>query len=379
MDDKKVLHVLWSSTFGGIERFVLELAKDQKSRNSAEPGIMILQNQGEFGGLFRKIGVVTHVLSLKSGFSLSPGKLLRAHRIFRDYDIIHLHTFNILVCLATILSVKKVVYTEHGLFGFGRKLTLVDHLRRFLLRLYLKTRVDFLTFNSHFTRLTAERIYRLHGDNSAVVYNGIDFRRDYVSRKDPSRLLGDAAKGMFIVGTTSRLAGFKRVELLVEAFSRFQSGKDTLLLVVGDGVKRKELESLADNLGIGSITHFTGYQEDVGSLQGIMDLCVFPSFNEPFGLVAVETLALGKPTVVMSDGGGMVEIVIGVEPMNVAHDLAHLVEIMERFYNLRGQVCHEDIRMRQEYAMRFDIKATTLQLDDIYTMLLAQNGSGICR
>ena len=63
---------------------------------------------------------------------------------------------------------------------------------------------------------------------------------------------------------------------------------------------RPQLEALVGQLGLRDATHFTGFRQDARACQSFMNVCVFPSQNEPFGLVAVETLALGKPTIVFA-------------------------------------------------------------------------------
>jgi len=56
--------------------------------------------------------------------------------------------------------------------------------------------------------------------------------------------------------------------------------------------------------------HFTGFIDDdsLHKLFQVADAAVFPSLYEPFGIVALEGMAAGLPTIV-SDVGGMAEIV----------------------------------------------------------------------
>ena len=72
----------------------------------------------------------------------------------------------------------------------------------------------------------------------------------------------------------------------------------------------EELKSQAEALGIGNKVYFTGYlnQKQVQKMYKCSDIAVFPSTYEPFGIVALEAMLAGIPTVV-SDVGGLNEII----------------------------------------------------------------------
>ena len=63
-------------------------------------------------------------------------------------------------------------------------------------------------------------------------------------------------------------------------------------------------------MGLGDKVYFTGYldQKNVQKIYKCADEAVFPSTYEPFGIVALESMLSGTPTVV-SDVGGLNEII----------------------------------------------------------------------
>jgi len=71
-----------------------------------------------------------------------------------------------------------------------------------------------------------------------------------------------------------------------------------------------ELKVQAEAMGIGHKVYFTGYlnSKEVTKMYKCADVSVFPSTYEPFGLVALEAMVAGVPTVV-TDIGGLDEIV----------------------------------------------------------------------
>jgi glycosyltransferase involved in cell wall biosynthesis len=60
---------------------------------------------------------------------------------------------------------------------------------------------------------------------------------------------------------------------------------------------------LVDELGLADRVTFTGYRRDVPRLMGAGDIYAMPSFEEPFGMVFLEAMALRKPVVALANGG----------------------------------------------------------------------------
>lgn len=99
-------------------------------------------------------------------------------------------------------------------------------------------------------------------------------------------------------------------------------------IIAGRGPYLPELQSQIDIEGVSDLVHLVGYVPD-SRLRELLHTCgcvVIPSLYEPFGIVALESLAAGAPTIVARTGG-LAEIVEGTEsgllfePGN-AHELA---------------------------------------------------------
>lgn len=359
----RILHYVWSTNFGGIERLTLDLAQAQKACSGHHVGVMVGQDQGEFSDQFQSDFDAFHSLDLKSGFDRDKSKQANARDYASTFDVIHMHTFNPLVARVARGIDCAVIYTEHGNFGFGRKRTFADRVKGFLRNGFLKKHVDHITFNSAFTRAEAERRYSIAAVPRDVVYNGIDLNTPgNPDDIDPS--IKQRIEGKFVVGTTTRFAGFKRIDRLIEGFAKFQSDSSVVLLLVGDGPLRNQLETQVREAGIESNVVFTGFQGGVANYQVAMDICVFPSRHEPFGLVAVETLRMGKPTIVFSDGGGIVEIVDPVTPEDVVNTTDSLADRMRYYRNAPDQSSMAE--RRKNRALQFNIESMATAMDSIY-------------
>lgn len=108
----------------------------------------------------------------------------------------------------------------------------------------------------------------------------------------------------FVIGNVGRLTQQKGQKYLLQAFRIFiDKYRNSKLIIVGDGELRPNLEHLTRELGCYKNVIFAGYQEDMASMFGIMDIVVQSSLWEGFPNVLLEALAVGRPVIATSVGG----------------------------------------------------------------------------
>ena len=94
----------------------------------------------------------------------------------------------------------------------------------------------------------------------------------------------------------------KGVHLLLEAMAKMKSHRT--LDIVGTGNMEGELKLLAERLGLKGRVRFNGFQDSPQEWMRRAACVVVPSFwQEPYGLVAAEAVALGRPVVAFAIGG----------------------------------------------------------------------------
>ena len=114
-----------------------------------------------------------------------------------------------------------------------------------------------------------------------------------------------------LLASVSRLFEKKGQRELLKAFARVvRDVPDAWLLIVGaDAVEvhggsfTAELKELARELGVTGRVVFTGERSDVSRIMASCDVFTMPSWEEPFGLVFLEAMAMRKPVVSLDDGG----------------------------------------------------------------------------
>ena len=94
----------------------------------------------------------------------------------------------------------------------------------------------------------------------------------------------------------------KGVQLLLAAMARMKTPRT--LDIVGTGNMEPKLRALAAQLGIAGRVRFNGFQSNPQDWMRAAKCVVVPSFwQEPYGLVAAEAVALGRPVVAFAIGG----------------------------------------------------------------------------
>ncbi len=112
-----------------------------------------------------------------------------------------------------------------------------------------------------------------------------------------------------LIGIVGRLQRWKGMHTAIEALPAIRSQHPKARLVVVGGVHLTEpgygdeLRALAARLGVAGAVTFAGFQADVPRWMQALDIVVHASDREPFGIVVVEAMALGKPVVAGSAGG----------------------------------------------------------------------------
>ena len=165
--------------------------------------------------------------------------------------------------------------------------------------------------NSNFMKNDIQRIFGLPFEKIKVIPNGIDLKKFDGIKKDYEFRRRFAADNEKIILSLGRLVFEKGIQHLIYAMPKILSNyNDAKLVIVGKGGMIDELKQITVNLGIQDKVYFTGYMagNDVQKMYKVSDVAVFPSTYEPFGIVALEAMLGGTPTVV-SDIGGLNEIV----------------------------------------------------------------------
>jgi glycogen synthase len=159
------------------------------------------------------------------------------------------------------------------------------------------------------------QIFELPADKVDVIPNGIDFasfKRDVSVDLYKKKYVPPGDKLVFFVG---RLVYEKGVQTVIEAMPLLMDRIPNMTFVVaGSGPHLNELKSLVSDFDLNEKVKFVGHMDTdtLCAFYKSADLTVVPSLYEPFGMVVLESMAMGTPTIV-ADTGGLSEIVVHEE------------------------------------------------------------------
>ena len=214
----------------------------------------------------------------------------------------------------------------------------------------------------------------LDKNKTKILYDGI-----IISSIKPANIrkdwnIGDEVK--YIIGCVGRLSWEKGHIFLLNAFALFSKMMpDTVLVIVGDGDIKKELEQNAYDLGLREKIIFTGYQLNASDMTAAFDLLIVPSKEEPFGLVVIEGMRAGTP-VIGTNAGGIPDIIEhNRNGMLIEYnDVEALSEAMKKLLideQLRSKVTSKGFETVKE---RFSIERYASELDIVYAKTLELQG-----
>ncbi|CAI0780025.1 GDP-mannose-dependent alpha-(1-6)-phosphatidylinositol monomannoside mannosyltransferase [Serratia proteamaculans] len=194
--------------------------------------------------------------------------------------------------------------------------------------------VDHFIANSQFI---ARRIKKVYGREADVIYPPVDVDRfSLVNKKDNYYF------------TASRMVPYKRMDLIVEAFSHMPDKK---LVVIGDGSEMKKIKSKAR-----SNVDILGYQSNEVMQQYMQNAKAFIfAAEEDFGITPVESQACGTPVIAFGKGGSLETIrPYGVDNATgflfEEQTIASLIDAVSLFEDNYDKIAPEDCRKN---AMKF--------------------------
>jgi glycosyltransferase involved in cell wall biosynthesis len=270
-----------------------------------------------------------------------------------EYQIIHVQGSNISPYLlyTLFMSNAKKMITVHGLMciEYNYKGGLINNLLKYLeifIEKYALSRIPTIIVCSPYMKretlkLTYNPIY--------VIPNGIDFQYIQENQKDISL----KHPSILYLGMLNEIKG---VNTLISAMKIvLQTIPSAHLYIAGLGTQELELKTLVKKLNIMENVSFLGFVPSPKHFwfYKSTDICVFPSLNEPFGIVLLEAMACRK-AIVASDVGGIPYIVDDGKTgllfkSRDFEDLAKKIIILLKNEEIRNEMGNESMKKAKLY------------------------------
>ena len=340
----RILQVITSLQTGGAEKIVVDLSLNLKARGHEVDVVAFVGGPSIFkqalvdGGC----GVIEFTES-EGVYSLKHVKRLK--RLF--------------AAMAKGKCKAKLVTTEHSTNNRRRSLKGYGWIDR-----WMYSRYDKIVCISDIAK---EKLLEHIGDKYApgvlTINNGVDVDRFYVAQE---------VEGLRVADTfvTVMVAGFREAkdqDTLIRAIAKLPH--QYRLWLVGDGVRRGELESVIVSAGVEDRVSLLGVRSDVPQVLKSADVVVMSSHWEGLSLSNIEGMSSGRPFVA-SDVDGLREVTKDYGVLFPHRDAEALAQIIRRlrddkeYYAAIAEKCYQR-------ALMFDIKKMMDKYEEVYKELVS--------
>lgn len=355
----RLLYITTSLQTGGAETLIVNLMPRFKALGY-EVGVVVFN--GERTALMERLEKECPECKIYClGHSYyNPWYIVKLIRIMRHYDIIHTHNSSpqLFAAIANIFCRKKLVTTEHSTNNRKREkggiFRLVD---KWMYRRY----DDVICISEIAEKKLRDYLGDTDSQHVCTINNGVDVEMFHNAEPLPK-----LKTERFI---TVMVAGFREAkdqDTLIKAMS-FLPKEQYELWLVGDGIRRGELQNLVQELDLQDNVKFLGLRTDVPNVLKSADVVVMSSHWEGLSLSNVEGMSVGKPFVA-SDVNGLREVTKDYGLLFPHGDEKALAEIIMKlhdnkdYYKQVADNCYER-------ACQFDIKTMVEAYSNIYLSL----------
>lgn len=350
----KILHVISRLTVGGAQRLVSSLLPQL---NTTDEVTLLVYNfvDTPFEREVLKAGV--KIISMNSPNLRDPKVVLKMRKVFKNYDIVHVHLFPTVYwasLAARGLSVK-MVYTEHSTSNRRRSKWYFRFIDKFFYARY-----DAIVSISEQTQNNLIAWLQYKNKKFITINNGVNIKLFESTKKTVNNKL------LIMV---ARFAPAKDQATIIRALPFLN--KEVRIRFVGDGETRSDCEKLANELGVSDRIDFMGMQTDIPTLIAESYIGIQSSNWEGFGLTAVEMMACGKP-VIATDVDGLKQVVEGAGLLFSVGDEKELAKHINNLLNDEKYYNHIAVECKKRSAL-YDISTMAKKYLNLYHSLSNEN------
>ncbi|NIK78177.1 glycosyltransferase involved in cell wall biosynthesis [Paenibacillus castaneae] len=360
----RVLHVVTKMDAAGLETLIMNF---YRNIDRSKVQFDFLTHRSEKGYYDDEIlslgGRIYHVPSINpfkhSHYLRALEKFFSEHR---EYRIVHSHinTYSMYPLRAAMKeSVPIRIAHSHAMHGP------IDLKMPF--REYTKSKLkNYSTHNFACSLMAGNWLFgstAISKDNFRVINNSIDSSLYTYNQKTEEIVKEEMnLKGKFVIGHIGRFNKPKNHKFLLEIFKLIHDKEATaVLLLVGDGILRQEIEKKALVLGLLESVIFTGVRADIPSLLQSMDVFVFPSLYEGLGIAAIEAQAAGVRTIVSDTIPNEAFVTDLIQKISLNNDAETWAKAILKCKGHKKTNTYESIK-----ASGFDILEQVIELEAFY-------------
>ena len=292
----RVLHILSGMNHGGAEAMIMNYYRNIDRNKIQFDFLLTSSKKGAYFDEVESLGGKIYIISpltLRT-MHLYLRDLNKFFKYYREYIIVHSHTSSKSVfplLIAKINNIPVRVCHSHNSKSEGGFKGIIRHLLKFPLK-FIAT--DFFACGEKAAVWLYGRSY-VKKQNVKIISNAIDSKKylfDIEKRKDVRKKFNIENK--LVIGHIGRFNLQKNHDFLIDIFYEINKKyPDSVLMIIGDGELRKEIEKKIDTRMLNDYVILTGPRNDVHELLQAMDIFIFPSLYEGLPVSVIEAQASG--------------------------------------------------------------------------------------
>lgn len=303
MNQKKIIHLITTIEFGGAEKQLLILARNQ-IKQGLKVEVFYLKGKPELKAKFEDAGAKVNSLLVDQPFIFQVTKFRKFIRSNESPVHTHLPQAELVASLAC--KKKKFIISRHNFESFWpNKPKLVSVLLSRFVASKASGAIAISNAIKNYLIMTKEvgKEFQV-----SVVYYG--FEQEVDDQSDSKELTHEILNSTkyYKLGTIGRLVPGKNYPTMLKAIAKIASiDPNVKFFVVGGGSSQQELIKLCKDLKIKDNVIWLGRTEHIREFLSKIDLFIFASKGEGFGLVLLEAMLADKP-ILASDNSAIPEV-----------------------------------------------------------------------
>lgn len=362
----RVLQIINSLNSGGAEKLLVDACIKYQQSNIKVDVLLLNGVKTDFYKKLQKNSNINIYDLGENNDVYKLGNILKIKTYLKNYDIVHVHLFP--ASYFTVLAKKltrtqaKFIFTEHNTTNRRRESQMWKPLENFIYRQY-----DALVSISKDVDESLKRHLELIKTPIHLIRNGIDLQEIQDALPYEKSELGFDKEDILILQVSSftpqkeQKTAIKSIKNLPHAYK---------LLLVGEGPKKQECQSLSKQLELEERVLFLGFRNDVPQLLKTVNIVLLSSHYEGLSLASVEGLASTKPFVA-SDVSGLRDV---VQEAGILFENENDKVLSQKLQNLieNEEVYNETVERCLIRAASYDINKMVSEYIDLYKTLLNQ-------
>lgn len=355
----KVLHLLASGGFGGIESLMRSYSKESHLDNifvfvwgtgdiyddMCNQGIKCVDLKEKNGKFLHTIAAIIKICN-----EIKPDIVVTHHDVAQFKAVlVYLHFFR--------SGIKTIAYAHENGADIAKN---GNRIKSFLTKTINEIGfhcADGVIAISKSVQESIEGVFRIPEKKIKIIYNGTDTKKIHPRIRQNN--IGTAK--LLYVG---RLIEEKGVQTTIDALTMLPTSLKWTFDIVGDGPYRKTLERQVKKAGLVENIHFCGSCNNVPEILNNHDIFIhMPNWEEGFGITIIEAMAAGMVCICLKKGG-IPEIIENGEDgilVNSKEDLIHTLEKM--MSEISGMDIYKISESAVKKAEKFSIDRFANELD----------------